>query len=110
MISSCVSPQLFQQHLHHFYPPSAAPSQGSGLHLSPHSTSTLTASTPCDGRCELRIGVYESFDTLCIYLESNGFGSQDASQNFWVKYRIAVENQKDPRYDSRCVIGGEFSG
>jgi hypothetical protein len=47
------------------------------------------------GGCELRLGVYESFDTLCIYLESNSFGSQDAEHNFWVKYRIAVENHKD---------------
>lgn len=48
------------------------------------------------GGCELRLGVYESFDTLCIYLESNGFGSQDAEHNFWVKYRIAVENHRIP--------------
>ena len=45
--------------------------------------------------CELRIGVYESFDTLCIYLESDAFGS-GLERNFWVKYRIAILNQKYP--------------
>ena len=39
-------------------------------------------------------GVYESFDTLCIYLESDGYGG-DPDRNFWVRYRIAVENQKN---------------
>lgn len=45
--------------------------------------------------CDLRIGVYESFDTLCIYLESDAFGS-GLERNFWVKYRIAILNQKYP--------------
>ena len=45
--------------------------------------------------CDLRIGVYESFDTLCIYLESDAFGSC-LERNFWVKYRIAILNQKYP--------------
>lgn len=45
--------------------------------------------------CELRIGVYESFDTLCIYLESDAFGA-GLERNFWVKYRIAIVNQKYP--------------
>ncbi|KAK9829646.1 hypothetical protein WJX72_007078 [[Myrmecia] bisecta] len=45
--------------------------------------------------CELRIGVYESFDTLCIYLESDAQGAS-LERNFWVKYRIAVVNQKHP--------------
>lgn len=65
------------------------------------------------GGVDLRIGVYESFDTLCIYLESadsvaasatkdnaavgGGASSTQASdRNFWVKYRIAVLNQKHP--------------
>lgn len=46
------------------------------------------------GACELRIGVYESFDTLCIYLESDALASPE--RNFWVKYRIAVVNQRHP--------------
>ncbi len=45
--------------------------------------------------CDLRIGVYESFDTLCIYLESDAFGS-GLERNYWVKYRIAILNQKHP--------------
>ncbi|VFQ82358.1 unnamed protein product [Cuscuta campestris] len=47
------------------------------------------------GGCELRIGVYESFDTICIYLESDQSGS-DPEKNFWVSYRMAIVNQKDP--------------
>ncbi|XP_073389366.1 uncharacterized protein [Physcomitrium patens] len=46
------------------------------------------------GGCELRIGVYESFDTLCIYLESDQSTGSDPDRNFWVKYRMAVVNQK----------------
>ncbi|XVF89339.1 hypothetical protein PTKIN_Ptkin19aG0122400 [Pterospermum kingtungense] len=47
------------------------------------------------GGCELRIGVYESFDTICIYLESDQSVSSDPDKNFWVKYRMAVVNQKN---------------
>ncbi|KAF6158126.1 hypothetical protein GIB67_014920 [Kingdonia uniflora] len=46
------------------------------------------------GGCELRIGVYESFDTICIYLESDQSGGSDLDKNFWVRYRMAVVNQK----------------
>eukprot|EP00899_Mesostigma_viride_P015066 jgi/Mesvir1/23560/Mv18256-RA.2 len=46
------------------------------------------------GTCDLRIGVYESFDTLCIYLESDSLA--DAERNYWVRYRIAVLNQRHP--------------
>ncbi|KAI3442168.1 uncharacterized protein J3R85_001486 [Psidium guajava] len=48
------------------------------------------------GGCELRIGVYESFDTICIYLESDQSVGCDPDKNFWVKYRMAVVNQKNP--------------
>ncbi|KAI4316344.1 hypothetical protein L6164_024332 [Bauhinia variegata] len=48
------------------------------------------------GGCELRIGVYESFDTICIYLESDQAVGIDPDKNFWVKYRMAVVNQKNP--------------
>ncbi|XP_074329147.1 uncharacterized protein LOC141666834 [Apium graveolens] len=48
------------------------------------------------GGCELRIGVYESFDTLCIYLESDQSVSSDPDNNFWVRYRMAILNQKNP--------------
>ncbi|KAF3779789.1 Ubiquitin carboxyl-terminal hydrolase 13 [Nymphaea thermarum] len=48
------------------------------------------------GGCELRIGVYESFDTICIYLESDQSGGNDFDKNFWVRYRMAVVNQKKP--------------
>ena len=43
--------------------------------------------------CRLRLGVYESFDTLCIYLESDALGA-GPDRNYWVKYRIAALNQK----------------
>ncbi|GLT43653.1 hypothetical protein SLA2020_175890 [Shorea laevis] len=48
------------------------------------------------GGCELRIGVYESFDTICIYLESDQSVGSDPEKNFWVRYRMAVVNQKNP--------------
>ncbi|CAN0877547.1 Ubiquitin C-terminal hydrolase 13 [Linum grandiflorum] len=48
------------------------------------------------GGCELRIGVYESFDTICIYLESDQSVISDPDKNFWVRYRMAVVNQKNP--------------
>ncbi|KAL6985250.1 hypothetical protein U1Q18_018628 [Sarracenia purpurea var. burkii] len=47
------------------------------------------------GGCELRIGVYESFDTICIYLESDQSVGTDPDKNFWVRYRMAVVNQKN---------------
>ncbi|KAG6485229.1 uncharacterized protein LOC122012707 isoform X1 [Zingiber officinale] len=48
------------------------------------------------GGCELRIGVYESFDTICIYLESDQSSGSDPDKNFWVQYRMAIVNQKNP--------------
>lgn len=48
------------------------------------------------GGCELRIGVYESFDTICIYLESDQSVASDPDKNFWVRYRMAILNQKNP--------------
>ncbi|XP_043699608.1 uncharacterized protein LOC122650289 isoform X2 [Telopea speciosissima] len=48
------------------------------------------------GGCELRIGVYESFDTICIYLESDQSVGSDPDKNFWVRYRMAMVNQKNP--------------
>ena len=40
-------------------------------------------------------GVYESFDTICIYLESDQSAGTDPDKNFWVQYRMAVVNQKN---------------
>ena len=40
-------------------------------------------------------GVYESFDTICIYLESDQSVGTDPDKNFWVRYRMAVVNQKN---------------
>ncbi|KAK3158448.1 hypothetical protein QOZ80_2AG0137330 [Eleusine coracana subsp. coracana] len=48
------------------------------------------------GGCELRIGVYESFDTICIYLESDQSSGSDPDKNFWVHYKMAIVNQKNP--------------
>ncbi|CAN4097650.1 unnamed protein product [Withania somnifera] len=39
--------------------------------------------------------VYESFDTICIYLESDQSIGSDPEKNFWVKYRMAILNQKN---------------
>ncbi|KAJ1279954.1 hypothetical protein BS78_04G194900 [Paspalum vaginatum] len=47
------------------------------------------------GACELRIGVYESFDTICIYLESDQSSAYDPDKNFWVHYKMAIVNQKN---------------
>ncbi|KAL6633987.1 hypothetical protein ACP70R_026658 [Stipagrostis hirtigluma subsp. patula] len=47
------------------------------------------------GGCELRIGVYESFDTICIYLESDQSSGSDPDKNFWVHYKMAIVNQKN---------------
>ncbi|MCL7025321.1 hypothetical protein MKW94_025380 [Papaver nudicaule] len=47
------------------------------------------------GGCELRLGVYESFDTICIYLESDQSSGTDPDKNFWVRYRMGVVNQKN---------------
>uniref|UniRef100_A0A0E0K2C4 MATH domain-containing protein n=1 Tax=Oryza punctata TaxID=4537 RepID=A0A0E0K2C4_ORYPU len=47
------------------------------------------------GGCELRIGVYESFDTICIYLESDQPSGFDPDKNFWVHYKMAIINQKN---------------
>ena len=44
----------------------------------------------------LLAGVYESFDTICIYLESDQSVGSDPDKNFWVRYRMAVVNQKNP--------------
>ena len=40
-------------------------------------------------------GVYESFDTICIYLESDQSSVYDPDKNFWVHYKMAIVNQKD---------------
>ncbi|CAL9234010.1 unnamed protein product [Arabidopsis halleri] len=48
------------------------------------------------GGCELRIGVYEFFDTICIYLESDQSAGTDVDNNFWVKYKMGILNQKNP--------------
>ncbi|XP_062219641.1 uncharacterized protein LOC133919293 isoform X2 [Phragmites australis] len=47
------------------------------------------------GGCELRIGVYESFDTICLYLESDQSSGCDPDKNFWVHYKMAIINQKN---------------
>ena len=41
-------------------------------------------------------GVYESFDTICIYLESDQSAGTDVDNNFWVKYKMGILNQKNP--------------
>ena len=40
---------------------------------------------------------YESFDTLCIYLESENQATADPQDSsHWVRYRIAAVSQKQP--------------
>ncbi|KAG4975164.1 hypothetical protein JHK87_031985 [Glycine soja] len=46
--------------------------------------------------CFHDLGVYESFDTICIYLESDQAVGNDPNKNFRVRYRMAVVNQKKP--------------
>ena len=41
-------------------------------------------------------GVYESFDTICIYLENDQSAGTDVDNNFWVKYKMGILNQKNP--------------
>jgi hypothetical protein len=64
------------------------------------------------GPCDLRIGLYESFDSLCLYLESDGAVAPPAAPapgangapppppdrppTHWVRYRAAVLNQRHP--------------
>ena len=38
---------------------------------------------------ELRLGVYESSSTLCVYLESDAVGAT-LEHNLWVKFRVAL--------------------
>jgi hypothetical protein len=40
-------------------------------------------------------GVYESFDTICIYLENDQSSGSDPDNNFWVHYKLAIVNQKN---------------
>ena len=58
---------------------------------------------------ELRLGVYESWETLCVYLEPeacvaggrgggrSGSASEPALQNHWVRYRLGLVHQRDAR-------------
>lgn len=66
------------------------------------------------GPCDVRVGLYESFDSLCVYLESDaavtpappppapgtpGNGTPAAPEkppSYWVRYRAAIMNQKAP--------------
>ncbi|RVW65256.1 MATH domain and coiled-coil domain-containing protein [Vitis vinifera] len=61
------------------------------------------------GGCELRIGVYESFDTICIYLESDQsvgvilikiFGSDTG----WLWYRICWRQMQDFLYVTQLFL------
>ncbi|XP_019082713.1 PREDICTED: uncharacterized protein LOC104705038, partial [Camelina sativa] len=47
------------------------------------------------GGCDLRIGVYESFDTICIHLESDKSPGTDVDNNFLVKFKMGILNQRD---------------
>ena len=38
---------------------------------------------------ELRLGVYESSSTLCVYLESDAVGAT-LEHNLWVNFRVAL--------------------
>ena len=58
---------------------------------------------------ELRLGVYESWETLCVYVEpeacvAGGRGGGGAGalqnrrfQNHWVRYRLGLVHQRDAR-------------
>jgi hypothetical protein len=62
--------------------------------------------------CSLRLGLYESFDSLCAYVEGEvaATGSStgpaanasaavpaEGRSNFWVRYRLAIVNQRHPQ-------------
>lgn len=53
---------------------------------------------PAPGGCDLRIGVYESFDMLCVYIEADAAGDRErgGDGNWWVKYRMALLNLRHP--------------
>ena len=57
------------------------------------------------GPCQLRLGVYESFDTLCIYLESDALVG-DPERNFWVKYRCVCRQAAPLVAHCRLDING----
>ena len=53
---------------------------------------------------ELRLGVYESWETLCVYVEpeacvagGGGSAGDAALQNHWVRYRLGLVHQRDAR-------------
>ena len=67
------------------------------------------------GPCDVRVGLYESFDSLCVYLESDATAapsvppttttpttdgsassSTDKPVSYWVTYRAAILNQRYP--------------
>ncbi|PWZ26419.1 hypothetical protein Zm00014a_027061 [Zea mays] len=60
-------------------------------------TATMQELTDEDSEtCSSTYGcVYESFDTICIYLESDQSSGYDPDKNFWVHYKMAIVNQKN---------------
>ncbi|WVZ05320.1 hypothetical protein V8G54_018666 [Vigna mungo] len=42
------------------------------------------------------MGVHKTFDTICIYLESYEVVGSLPDKDVWVRYKMAVVNQKDP--------------
>ncbi|EEF46940.1 conserved hypothetical protein [Ricinus communis] len=70
--------------------------RGGGMHM--YFLLTVYHFIPLPEIIELKmtLGVYESFDTICIYLESDQSVGSDLDKNFWVRYRMAVVNQKNP--------------
>lgn len=65
------------------------------------------------GPCDVRVGLYESFDSLCVYLESDAAAAPPVAPatnnatdgtapppekpaSFWIRYRAAILNQRFP--------------
>ena len=54
---------------------------------------------------ELRLGVYESSATLCVYLESDAVGAT-LEHNLWVKFRVALltgRGQGQPEWKQSAI-------
>ena len=90
---------------HGLFEPLCLNAAGPALHAQPVPRSSASSITACPAHrsasdpparryvtvegSELRLGVYESSSTLCVYLESDAVGAT-LEHNLWVKFRVAL--------------------